>query len=443
MGTGNVERSVREILADKHPVSAPASSEILLSEAQQITHPIIFDSLNADLILKAAFKTKGAAGLSGLDAFAWRRLCSSFKSASMDLCYALAAVGRRMCTPLVNPEGLSAFVACRLIPLDKSPGVRPIGIGEVPRRIISKAVLWILSTDIEDAAGPLQLCAGQVGGCEAAIHAMRLIFSNQDVEGALLIDAENAFNSINRIAALHNISVLCPSFSNVLINSYRDPVRMIISGGGEITSCEGTTQGDPLAMAMYALAITPLIRKLNHCHPETKQVWYADDATGAGSCLNLRKWWDCITTLGPKYGYFPNSSKSHLVVKPEFIESARTIFEGTQVCITMDGKRHLGAAIGSKQFSEEYVVDKVRLWIEEIRLLADIASSQPYAAYSALIHAGGRLSSELYLIFKINCYHWKLPFINNLYLHLLAVHQVQKWKGISLHYQQDLVAWAF
>ena len=152
------------------------------------------------------------------------------------LCSSLAAVGRRLCTSLVNPEGLSAFVASRLIPMDKAPGVRPIGIGEVPRRIISKAILWILSNDIQEVAAPLQVCAGQVGGCEAAIHAMRLTFGNQDVEGALLIDAENAFNSIKRSAAIHNIHVLCPPFSRILINTYRNPVRMVIPGDGEIIS---------------------------------------------------------------------------------------------------------------------------------------------------------------------------------------------------------------
>ncbi len=93
---------------------------------------------------------------------------------------------------------------------------------------------------------------------------MRQIFTNPEAEGALLIDAENAFNSINRIAALHNISIICPPFSQVLINSYRNQVRMVIPGKGEIASCEGTTQGDPLAMAMYALAITPLIRDLHN-----------------------------------------------------------------------------------------------------------------------------------------------------------------------------------
>ena len=85
--------------------------------------------------------TQGSAGPSGLDSFAWRRLCCSFGSASHDLCSALAAVGRRLCSSLVNPESISALVACRLIPLDKCPGVRPFGVGEVPRRIIAKAIL--------------------------------------------------------------------------------------------------------------------------------------------------------------------------------------------------------------------------------------------------------------------------------------------------------------
>ena len=201
-----------------------------------------------------------------------------------------------------------------------------------------------------------------------------------------MIDAGNACNSLNRKAALHNISMICTSFSSVLINIYRDPVRLIIPGDGEIQSCEGTTQGDPLAMAMYALAITPLIRKLNECHPETKQVWYNDDATGAGTCINLRKWWDFNNVLGPKYGYFPKSSKTQLVVKPGFEESARSVFEGTQVHITAGGARHLGAAIGSRKSKEEFITKKVDEWIDEVKVLADIASTQPHAVYSALTH---------------------------------------------------------
>ena len=120
-------------------------------------------------------------------------------------------MGQRICTSTIHPDDLSAFVACRLIPLNKCPGVRPIGIGEVPRRIIDKAVLSLFRLDIQDAAGPLQVCASQEGGCEAASGPFYLsIFTGSDVEGALLVDASNAFNTINRQAELHNINAICP-----------------------------------------------------------------------------------------------------------------------------------------------------------------------------------------------------------------------------------------
>ena len=91
-------------------------------------HPVVFDVIDADSIKRAALHTDGAAGPSGVDACGWRRLCASFHSASNDLCQSLALLARRVCTEFVCPEGLMAFTACRLIALDKGPGVRPIGI---------------------------------------------------------------------------------------------------------------------------------------------------------------------------------------------------------------------------------------------------------------------------------------------------------------------------
>ncbi len=155
--------TTRDILRDKHPPGRPACPESLLPNQSETINPIIFNNLDAECMLRAALHTQGATGLSGLDAYAWRRLCSSFKYASHDLCHALAVAGQRICTSNLHPDDLSAFVACRLIPLDKCPGVRPIGVGEVPRRIIAKAVLSLFRQDVQDAAGPLQVCAGQEG----------------------------------------------------------------------------------------------------------------------------------------------------------------------------------------------------------------------------------------------------------------------------------------
>ena len=139
-------------------------------------------------------------------------LCTSFQYASTDLCDAMASTTRRICCSFVDPKSLSAFVACGFVALDKCPGVRPIGIGETARRIIGKAILTTVRDDIQEAAGPLQLCAGQEAGCEVAVHAMHQMFESPDVEAAILVDASNAFNSLNRENALRNIQYHCPPF---------------------------------------------------------------------------------------------------------------------------------------------------------------------------------------------------------------------------------------
>ena len=101
------------------------------------------------------------------------------------------------------------------------------------------------------------MCPGQEAGCEAAIHSMRELFEDQESEEVLLVDAANAFNNINRKALIRNIEVLCPIFGRYVKNCYKIPVRLFVIGGKEILSREGTTQGDPAGMAIYAIEITP------------------------------------------------------------------------------------------------------------------------------------------------------------------------------------------
>ena len=76
---------------------------------------------------------------------------------------------------------------------------------------------------------------------------MRDLYSDTSLETALLVDATNAFNCVNHHAD-HNISILCPALSMILHNTYG-------AGQGEISSREGTTQGDPLATSTYTLAV--------------------------------------------------------------------------------------------------------------------------------------------------------------------------------------------
>ena len=147
---------------------------------------------------------------------------------------------------------------------------------------------------------------------------MRTVFDTDTTDAILLVDATNAFNNLNRLVALHNIQCLCPSIATALINCYRTCSNLFV-GGKVILSREGTTQGDPLAMAMFGLATLPLIQRIKNAN--TTQCWFADDAAAGACLLCLRLWWDSLTKVGPKFGYFRTALK--LIWSPSQAKSTK------------------------------------------------------------------------------------------------------------------------
>ena len=121
----------------------------------------------------------------------------------------------RACTEYVDPLTIEPLLANRLISLDKGEGV-----GDVIRRIVAKCVTKVTKEDVLEARGPLQLCAGHKSGSEAGIHAVHNLFEADDIDAVLLVEVTNAFNSLNRATALHNIRILCPALATHAINTY-------------------------------------------------------------------------------------------------------------------------------------------------------------------------------------------------------------------------------
>jgi hypothetical protein len=222
---------------------------------------------------------------------------------------------------------------------------------------------------------------------------MRQVFEKEETEALLLVDAENAFNNLNRKAALHNIKELCPPFFKYLNNTYGLPAEMIVNDQEKmdiILSEEGSTQGDVTAMGMYAVAIRPLIDILADKTDTTKcqQVWYADDSSAGGKIHEIRNWWDILNEAGPKYGYFPKPSKTILIVKdPELVPLAENVFSQTGIKITHTGERHLGAVIGNATYRTEYVNEKIDKWVKDVEQLATLAVDEPQLAYAAYTKA--------------------------------------------------------
>ena len=196
-----------------------------------------------------------------MDADGWKRILISkqFAESSTDLCTTIANMIKKLYIDKDLANTLEAFLSCRLIPLDKNPGLRPIEVGEVLRRIVGKVTVSTLRDNIIISVGQLQVCAGQESGCEAAVHSMSKMYKEEHTEVVLLVDATNAFNSVNRKIFLHNINVVCPSISIYVQNCYTLQSRLFIIGRTEIQFYEGTTQGGSVTIPIYALSVIALM----------------------------------------------------------------------------------------------------------------------------------------------------------------------------------------
>ena len=153
----------------KHAEASQAHPSLLIDGQPPFVDPIMFQNITESTIANAALRTRGSGGPSGLDADGWRRILVSknFGVVGQNLRSALVIFVRKISTietEVLVENGrtytnLEAYTACRLIPLDKNPGVRPIGVGEVLRRIVGKAILSVIKPEIMSSAGNLQLCA--------------------------------------------------------------------------------------------------------------------------------------------------------------------------------------------------------------------------------------------------------------------------------------------
>ena len=205
------------------------------------------------------------------------------------------------------------------MPLEKNPGLQPIVVGEELCRIAGKVVMNLVKDDETKAVENLQLCGGKDAGCETAVHSMYDIFGTNETEAVLLVDVESAFNPIIRLVFLVNIKHIGPLIATFERNCYNVPARLFVLGGNELLPHGGTTQGDLKAMAIYGIALRPLLKHLATCFPEIypKMVAFTDDLTSAGKSPKLCSWWKIRLDVGPKYGYFPKPSKAILIFKPK------------------------------------------------------------------------------------------------------------------------------
>ena len=93
-------------------------------------------------------RTHGSHGPSGFDANEWRRILTHFGQQLVGISKRIAKIAKKLATEELNPELMELYNACRLMPLDKNPGVKPIGIGEVMRRITGRTITKCLKNEL-------------------------------------------------------------------------------------------------------------------------------------------------------------------------------------------------------------------------------------------------------------------------------------------------------
>ena len=135
VGVYKVDDTILNELQQKHPQPTPLTSDIMLNGPINRVLPSYFDETDETMVFKSAYTTKGAGGPSRLDAEQYRCLLTSnkYKKENKELRVQLATLAQLLATEYLHLNTIEAFVACRFIPLNKNPGVRPIGTDEVTK----------------------------------------------------------------------------------------------------------------------------------------------------------------------------------------------------------------------------------------------------------------------------------------------------------------------
>ena len=107
----------------------------------------------------------------------------------------------------------------------------------------------------------------------------------------------------------------------------------------------------------------------------------ADDFLAVGNLQDLRRWWSVLTEIGPKFGYYPEPTKTWLVVKSCASEKIESVFFGTKIKIKTEGRRYLGGSVGTQNFEELYIKPKVHEWISQSELMSKIPAIEPQSTY--------------------------------------------------------------
>ena len=210
------------MLRQKHP--APIVPDVEVLDHYNVVPEFVPIDITEDTVEQISGQLTGAAGLGGINAAGLQQWLLRFGVASHCLRRAVALLTYWIANNFLPWAATRALLDNWLMALDKCPGICPIGIGEIWRRILAKCVLKVDGANAKDACGNTQMCANLEAGIEGAVHAAQALFAkkeDQEEWGFLLIDTANTFNASNHIACLWTVRHRWPSGARFSLNCHR------------------------------------------------------------------------------------------------------------------------------------------------------------------------------------------------------------------------------
>ena len=142
-----------------------------------------------------ASKLSGTVGALGSEAIEMVDWLLRFGCTSEELRVVVARLSDWMANSSPPWAAYRALMSCRLVALDKSPGLRPVGIGETLLWSLAKLVMREARDHANTVCENLKLCAGLEAGVEGATHAVGLrrlkrLRLRKSVEAAGSLDEE-------------------------------------------------------------------------------------------------------------------------------------------------------------------------------------------------------------------------------------------------------------
>ena len=262
------------------------------------------------------------------------------------------AIGGRL-PPAVH----QLYASARLVALPKGPGkIRPVAVGTVLRRLISKAAMPLALDECRDYLQPYQLANATPCGIDAIVHRARELIRLHGGDSKLAhvaVDAKNAFNLVERQEMLEATREHIPSIARWVFYIYATEDPQLVSTGGIIASAQGTQQGDPLSMLLFSLAINDLVRRVGQECNLMLNAWYADDAHLIGSIDQIGKALRLIREEGPRVNYLLQPAKSEIYWPTSATAPRKRLLRQFPMKQLTSGMTMLGAPVGSVQFMQE------------------------------------------------------------------------------------------